>query len=118
MLESYLERQGFAVTVADSAEAIITAFREESIELAVIDHDHPALPGEETIAAIRARPESIGVPIVLLSSRAFVFDIERFLKLGVDRCLSKPVPLAELAETARRLIDEQRALENSRRQAR
>ncbi len=54
------------------------------------------------------------MPIVLLSSKAFVFDIERFLKLGVDRCLSKPVPLGELALTARRLIDENRSLDESR----
>ena len=43
-----------------------------------------------------------------LSAKAFVFDIERFLKLGVDRCLSKPVELRELALTARRLIDDTR----------
>ena len=46
------------------------------------------------------------MPIILLSAKAFVFDIEHFLKLGVDRCLTKPVELSELADTARRLIDE------------
>lgn len=42
------------------------------------------------------------VPLILLSSRAFVFDLERYLKLGVERCLPKPAPLKELAN----LIDE------------
>ena len=70
----------------------------------------PDLPGEEMVAAIRSTPQAQTIPIILLSAHAFVFDIERFLKLGVDRCLAKPVPLGELALTARRLIDESRKL--------
>jgi DNA-binding response OmpR family regulator len=78
------------------------------VELAVVESDMPDLPGEEMVAAIRSSPNAAGVPIILLSSKAFVFDIERFLKLGVDRCLSKPVTLSEVAVTVRRLIDESR----------
>ena len=66
----------------------------------------PDIDGEDMVLAIRANPKASGVPIIMLSAKAFVFDIEHFLKLGVDRCLSKPVELSELASTARRLIDE------------
>ncbi len=76
--------------------------------------DMPDLPGEEMVAAIRSTPNAASVPIILLSSKAFVFDIERFLKLGVDRCLSKPVTLSEVALTARRLIDEAKNMVSAR----
>ena len=42
--------------------------------------------------------------IALLSGRAFTFDIERYLKKGVDRCVSKPVPLKKLGHICRELI--------------
>ena len=110
MLERYLKGQGFEVLVAKNASEVIKALRDKKVDAAVVENELPEMTGENMIATIRSSPFSRSVPIILLSSRAFVFDIERFLKLGVDRCLSKPVPLLELAKTARRLIDETRML--------
>lgn len=110
MLGTYLEKQGFAIHQAKSGSEVFKILRDRQVELAVVESDMPDLPGEEMVAAIRSSPNASGVPIILLSSKAFVFDIERFLKLGVDRCLSKPVTLSEVATTARRLIDESRAI--------
>lgn len=106
MLEKYLTHQGFEIVIADTGQAVMRALKERNIEIAVIENDLPDTSGEEVVTAIRSNPNSVSVPIILLSSRAFVFDIERYLKLGVDRCLSKPVTLNELAVTVRRLIDE------------
>jgi len=111
MLEQYLGKQGFRVFIATTGLEVLQLIRAESISLAVIENDLPGLPGEEIVSAIRSNPSSTQMPIILLSARAFVFDIERFLKLGVDRCLSKPVALAEVALTSRRLIDQTRNLE-------
>lgn len=110
MLERYLVHQGFAIVNATSGSEVMKALRDKPIHLAVVESDMPGLPGEEMVAVIRSNPKAAKVPIIMLSSKAFVFDIERFLKLGVDRCLSKPVELSELAVTARRLIDETRTI--------
>lgn len=109
MLDRYLTAQGFTVVDAEQGSTVIRLIRENPIDVAVVENDMPDLPGEEVVGIIRSNPQSTSVPIILLSARAFVFDIERFLKLGVDRCLSKPVALSELAHTVRRLIDETRA---------
>ncbi len=114
MLERYLGEHDFVVSVAESASDVVRQIRDGEVELAVIENDIPELSGEQIVSTIRAMPKGAGVPIVLLSSKAFVFDIERFLKLGVDRCLSKPVSLGEIALTARRLIDENRNLDEAR----
>jgi signal transduction histidine kinase/CheY-like chemotaxis protein len=108
MLGTYLQSQGFDIFQAKSGGEVLKILRDTPVELAVVESDMPDLPGEEMVAAIRSMPNAASVPIILLSSKAFVFDIERFLKLGVDRCLSKPVTLSEVAITARRLIDEAR----------
>lgn len=114
MLCTYLENQGFAILQAKSGNEVLKILREKRVELAVVESDMPDLPGEEMVAAIRSTPNAASVPIILLSSKAFVFDIERFLKLGVDRCLSKPVTLSEVALTARRLIDEAKNMVSAR----
>jgi signal transduction histidine kinase/ActR/RegA family two-component response regulator len=111
MLEQYLSKHGFSVLQATSGSQVMKLLREHRVDLAVIENDLPDLPGEEMVAAIRGNPHATSMPIILLSAKAFVFDIERFLKLGVDRCLSKPVSLAEVAITSRRLIDQTRRLE-------
>lgn len=110
MLERYLVHQGFAILNATSGAEVMKVLREREIELAVVESDLPDASGEELISVIRSNPRAASVPIILLSSKAFVFDVERFLKLGVDRCLAKPVELSELAHTARRLIDETKSL--------
>ena len=109
MLSRYLENQGFAVVEAQSNREVLRGLREQQVKLAIIENDIPGQPGEEVVATIRGLPGGGSVPIILLSAKAFVFDIERFLKLGVDRCLSKPISLSEIAMTSRRLIDETQA---------
>lgn len=110
VLATFLSHQGFQVVSASSGSEVIRIIRENQIDLSIIENDLPDISGEDVVGVIRANPKASATPIVLLSAKAFVFDIERFLKLGVDRCLSKPVDLYELAVTARRLIDEARAL--------
>jgi CheY-like chemotaxis protein/anti-sigma regulatory factor (Ser/Thr protein kinase) len=110
MLERYLAHQGFKVINAANGAEVLRTLREWPIDLAVVEYDLPDITGEEMVGMIRQNPAAADLPIVMLSSKAFVFDIERFLKLGVDRCLSKPVDLCEIADTARQLIDETKSI--------
>ena len=108
MHEKYLVHQGFSVEIAANAGEAIKLMNAEGFDLALVESDSSSgqESGENLISTLRANPRAQGLPIILLSAKAFEFDVERFLKLGVDRCLSKPVQLTELAITTRRLIDE------------
>lgn len=110
MLERYLVHQGFRIISAASGAEILKTMREGNIDLAVVESDLPGGSGEDMISVIRSNPKAQSVPIIMLSSQAFDFDVERFLKLGVDRCLAKPIELGEIAVTVRRLIDEARSI--------
>lgn len=111
MMAQYLRSRGFVVHEAATGGEVLRILRDQAIEIALVENDMPDLPGEDMVTAIRSTPRAGSIPLVLLTSRAFVFDIERFLKLGVDRCLSKPVNLSEVAKTVRRLIDENRTIQ-------
>ena len=95
----------------DNGTSFLSSIRKEPTDLVVIENDLPDLTGEDVISAMRSMPQTMKIPTILLSSRAFVFDIEHFIRMGVDRCLSKPVSLSELTINVRKLIDEHKTLE-------
>ncbi len=105
VLQRYLSHLGFRVTAASTKLEALHVLRQEPIQLVIVDNsalDHSAelLPQE-----MRENARSARLPILLLSSRAFVFDIEKYLKAGVDRCLSKPIGLQDLGAICRGLLD-------------
>ncbi|MBL7662914.1 response regulator [bacterium] len=104
LLQQYLGKNGYTVLTAKTPPEVIKLLRESSFKLAVIEGDL-ASGAQDLVGVLRSNPKTSTLPIILLSSKAFVFDIERFLKQGVDRCLSKPVRLEELVVTARKLLD-------------
>ena len=109
MLRMYLLDQGFVVIEASSGRELLSGLK-QTPDVALVENDIPSFSGEQVVSTIRSVPGGGTVPIVLLSAKAFAFDVEKFLKLGVDRCLAKPVKLAEIATTVRRLVDEKRRL--------
>lgn len=109
MLRTYLLDQGFVVVEASSGRELLAGLK-HTPDVALVENDIPSFSGEQVVSTIRSVPGGSGVPIVLLSAKAFAFDVEKFLKLGVDRCLAKPVKLAEIATTVRRLVDEKKRL--------
>lgn len=105
MLVRYLSHCGFRVLSAESKSEALQSLGQQSINLIVVDNNVVDRSPEDVIGALRADASLSHVPIVLVSSRAFVFDIEKYLKLGVDRCLSKPIELREIGRICRDLLD-------------
>ena len=97
ILERYLTYQGFDVESACSSREIQKLLRGSEYSLMVIDNDFDEVNAEELLAIIRNNPLAKELPIIMVSARAFFFDVEHFLKLGVERCLSKPLDLPEFA---------------------
>ncbi len=105
VIERYLTHLGFRVTASATKIGALQVLREQQVQLVVVDNSTIDGKAEVFPREIRESASSARIPILLLSSRAFVFDIEKYLKAGVDRCLSKPVGLGQLAQTCRALLD-------------
>lgn len=105
MLEHYLKHIGFKVLLAGSKEEAISALKATDVAIGILDNNIADNQDEDIISVIRDGARNSSFPLVLLSSRAFVFDIEKYLKLGVDRCLTKPIQLKTLGQICRDLID-------------
>ena len=105
ILARYLSHLGFKVADVSSKLEALDALRQEKVDITILDNDIIDDPEEDIIKSIRDKANSKSLPIILISSRAFVFDIEKYLKAGIDRCLIKPIQLKEVAVTSRELLD-------------
>ncbi|MCG4824331.1 response regulator transcription factor [Adlercreutzia equolifaciens] len=91
---SYLGKLGAECVPAFSGtEGLMHLEGERRFDLLITDLMLPGAPGEEVVAAARARH----VPIIVLSARATVADRVDLLRLGADDYLVKPFDLEELA---------------------
>ncbi len=105
MIVRYLGHVGFQAVGVQNRQEALEVLRQRKARLVIIDNGVVDHPRGDLFRKVRSDAKSAGLPVVLISSRAFVFDVERYLKEGIDRCLLKPIHLDELAVICRQLID-------------
>jgi two-component system KDP operon response regulator KdpE len=88
-----LRSRGYDVTVVGTGAAAVSAARDASPDLVVLDLGLPDLDGTEVCSRIRAFSQ---VPIVVLSARGGETDKVRALDLGADDYVTKPFGPEEL----------------------
>jgi DNA-binding response OmpR family regulator len=107
VVRRYLERAGYAVTLADDGRGALAAFERDRPDLVVLDLMLPgvegnpvsagarALGGLEVCRRLRARAET-SVPIIMLTALGEEADRVLGLQLGADDYLTKPFSPREL----------------------
>ena len=93
LVRSYLEREGYAVLVADSGQRALEAMERAHPDLVVLDLMLPDVSGEEVARSVR---DHSGVPIIMLTAKAGEDDRVTGLRLGADDYLVKPFSPREL----------------------
>ena len=69
----------------------ITGITERPPALVLLDISLPEMSGEIVLERLRAAPETRDIPVMALTAHAMAGDRERFLELGFDAYLSKPI---------------------------
>ena len=96
-----LEAEGFAVTQAADGEEAMMLVDEAAPDIIILDWMMPNLSGIEVCRRLKMRPETRGIPIILLSARAEEVDRIRGLETGADDYVVKPYSVLELMARAR-----------------
>jgi signal transduction histidine kinase/CheY-like chemotaxis protein len=106
MVERYLRHRGFTTV---SFASLDHSLRGQSLapRLALVGNSllEEGSSSSEKIRLLRDCCAQANFPIVLVSSRAFSFDIEEYLRQGIDYCVSKPIELRKLGIVCRDLLD-------------
>src|SRR5690606_4817673 len=96
VLRYNLEAEGFRVIEAPSGDEALTLLQEETPDLVLLDWMLPNVSGIEICRQIKARPETRGIPVIMLSARSEELDRVRGLETGADDYIVKPYSVAEL----------------------
>lgn len=84
------------VEAVNGQEALVCLAREE-FDIVLLDMHMPILDGPETISAIRASGTPWqNVPVIALTADAMSGDRERFMRMGCNGYVSKPLAIHEL----------------------
>ncbi|RLA60321.1 MAG: hybrid sensor histidine kinase/response regulator, partial [Epsilonproteobacteria bacterium] len=99
LIKRILEEHGLNVDIANNGLEAFEKRRNKKYDLLFMDIQMPVMDGTEATEEILAYEEDEKVshiPIVALTANALKGDRERFLAIGMDEYLSKPIETAEL----------------------
>ena len=101
LISYILEEMGIEFTIKSNGLEILNEFKKESFDLILMDINMPVLDGVETFKQIRIYEKENNLektPIVALTANAIKGDKQRFLEIGMDNYLTKPINVKELKD--------------------
>jgi len=93
MVKEYLGKEGYNVFIADNGEEGIKFFKENAIDLIILDVMMPGIDGYTTLEMIRGISN---VPVIMLTAKDHQIDKVIGFKKGCDDYVVKPFDLVEL----------------------
>jgi CheY-like chemotaxis protein len=95
MLIDFCEEIGVDTVPAQNGEEALKLVASEPVDMVTIDQRMPGLSGVEVLAKLKSDPKTAGLPVILLSASALLFEKEAKDK-GAVGILQKPVKHKEL----------------------
>ncbi len=93
LLQMYLEKEGYHVTVAHDGGAGLAKYHAVSPDLVLLDVMMPVMDGWAVCKAIRAESQT---PIIMLTAKGETNDKVSGLKAGADDYITKPFEMREV----------------------
>ena len=90
LVGAILGEQYRVLEYASGPEAL-AGMRREPPDLVLLDVSLPGMDGTELLRHLRADARLRGLPVVALTAHAMAGDRERYLDLGFDHYLAKPI---------------------------
>ena len=101
VVNRYLEREGFKVTLAADGQAALAQFKTQGPDLVVLDLMLPKIDGLEVFRRLRAERT---VPIIMLTAKGEETDRIVGLELGADDYIVKPFSPRELVARVKTVL--------------
>jgi len=96
--------EGYETLLAADGVAALELARRQPVALVILDVMLPRLDGLDVLRQLRARPETAGIPVLMLTARAEESDVVVGLELGADDYVTKPFSWNEVRARVRALL--------------
>jgi len=103
LIQVNLERQGYTVITAFDGKEGLEKVKSEKPDLCVLDVMMPYMDGFEVLKNIRRDPETVNLPVIMLTAKAQDKDVFEGYHFGADMYLTKPFNPMELVTFVKRI---------------
>src|SRR5216110_1731677 len=100
-LRTALEMKGYQVDEAANGEEALLKLAEKPPLLVLLDLQMPVMNGREMLQRMRAKPELLDLPVVIISGFGFEWEAEL---MGTQGYIGKPFEQEELQKTIANLL--------------
>ena len=109
-----LKNSGYAVEEFENAKSFFSRSAEKVPDLVLLDIMLPDMDGLEIVKKLRSRPDTVRVPIILVTAKTTELDKVKGLDIGADDSLTKPFGVMELISRVKALLRRSRALQDDK----
>ena len=99
LLGSTLSSKGYEVTTAQQADNGLQCAIHEQPDLIILDVMMPIINGYNFCRLLKNQENQKSIPIILLTARDEMEDVEIGMEMGAEAYLTKPVNMEELFRT-------------------
>ena len=104
-LVSYnLEKEGYVTIKAYDGGDVLKTVKNQKPDLIILDLMLPRMNGLDICRAIRANPETVQLPIIMLTAKSDEVDKIIGLEIGADDYMTKPFSVKELIARVRTVL--------------
>lgn len=91
VFKGLVKKTKIQIEEAENGMECLEILKDKSFDVIFLDHMMPEMDGVETLENIREKKLCENVPIIMLTANAIVGDKEKYLSMGFDDFLSKPI---------------------------
>ncbi len=104
LVRDVLQVKGYETVDAGTAEDGLKLARERKPSLILMDIQLPGMSGVDALKALRAEPETAGIPVVAVTASVMQQDRQQIMRAGFDGFIEKPINLRKLLETVQQAL--------------
>ena len=105
MLARRLAWEGYQIQTANNGRQAVEMASLEHPDLILMDVGIPLLNGWQATSQLKSRPDTSGIPIIILTAYALTEDRQKSISSGCDDYETKPINFEHLLGKMRRCLD-------------
>ncbi len=98
VVRGMLEEKGFSVTCAYDGTQFFDVLKQQRPDLILLDVMMPQMDGLEVLTLLKENPDTMSIPVILLTEKVDDEDVMVGYKMGVDFYIPKPFTKNQLLD--------------------
>ena len=101
-----LRNNGFEVFTCENGAQAFQLAPKEKPDIVITDVQMPVMTGLELVQNLRSKPDTAGIPVIMLTARDFAIEDRQKEELNISACVSKPFSPRELLQSVEEVLKE------------